>query len=375
MGIKSRIPEVPSIALGTVDLSVYEMVGAYSTFVNEGIYNTPVMIKSIEDKNGTILYQNVPNPKDVISKEAAYVTVNLMEGVTRSGSGVRLRTGSSHRKDYKRVVTGYPYSFTNPIAGKTGTTQNQSDGWFMGMVPNLCTGVWVGAEDRATHFPDVKYGQGAAMALPIWGVFMKKCYADKTLKISKGDFPRPGNLSIVGGFGLCGIPEKAIEELVRIQVTDLTCISNNAGVDDFGLGLLLQKHQIKKMIASYVGENKEFERQMLSGELDVELTPQGTLSEKCRAAKAGIPAFYTPAGYGTEIAKGKESREFNGKMHLMEHAFKADFSFIKAWKGDEAGNLIFKATARNFNVPLFLKQLRVILMCQCVELQKLMWSK
>jgi len=172
------------------------MVGAYSTFVNEGIYNTPVMIKSIEDKNGTVLYQNVPNPKDVISKEAAYVTVNLMEGVTRSGSGVRLRTGKSFRKDYKRVVTGYPYSFTNPIAGKTGTTQNQSDGWFMGMVPNLCTGVWVGAEDRATHFSNVTYGQGAAMALPIWGVFMKKCYADKTLKVSKGEFPRPGNLSI-----------------------------------------------------------------------------------------------------------------------------------------------------------------------------------
>ena len=161
-----------------------------------------------------------------------------------------------------------------------------------------------------------------------------------------------GMTLMLGGFGLCGIPEKAIEELVRIQVTDLTCISNNAGVDDFGLGLLLQKHQIKKMIASYVGENKEFERQMLSGELDVELTPQGTLAEKCRAAKAGIPAFYTPTGYGTEIAKGKESREFNGKMHLMEHAFKADFSFIKAWKGDEAGNLIFKATARNFNVPM-----------------------
>ena len=161
-----------------------------------------------------------------------------------------------------------------------------------------------------------------------------------------------GMTLMLGGFGLCGIPEKAIGELVELGVKDLTCISNNAGVDDFGLGLLLQKHQIKKMIASYVGENKEFERQMLSGELDVELTPQGTLAEKCRAAKAGIPAFYTPTGYGTEIAKGKESREFNGKMHLLEHAYKADFSFIKAWKGDEAGNLIFKATARNFNVPM-----------------------
>ena len=157
---------------------------------------------------------------------------------------------------------------------------------------------------------------------------------------------------MLGGFGLCGLPENAIAELVRLNVSGLTCISNNAGVDDFGLGLLLQKRQIKKMIASYVGENKEFERQMLSGELDVELTPQGTLAEKCRAAKAGIPAFYTPAGYGTEVAQGKESREFNGKMHLMEKAFKADFAFIKAWKGDEAGNLIFKATARNFNLPM-----------------------
>ena len=157
---------------------------------------------------------------------------------------------------------------------------------------------------------------------------------------------------MLGGFGLCGLPENAIAELVRLNISGLTCISNNAGVDDFGLGLLLQKKQIKKMIASYVGENKEFERQMLSGELDVELTPQGTLAEKCRAAKAGIPAFYTPAGYGTEVAQGKESREFNGKMHLMEEAFKADFAFIKAWKGDEAGNLIFKATARNFNLPM-----------------------
>ena len=129
----------------------------------------------------------------------------------------------------------------------------------------------------------------------------------------------------------------------------LTCISNNAGVDDFGLGLLLQKKQIKKMIASYVGENAEFERQMLSGELDVELTPQGTLAEKCRAAQAGIPAFFTPAGYGTEVAEGKETREFNGKMYVMEEAYQADFAIVKAWKGDEAGNLIFRGTARNFN--------------------------
>lgn len=154
---------------------------------------------------------------------------------------------------------------------------------------------------------------------------------------------------MLGGFGLCGIPENSIAALVKLEVTGLTCISNNAGVDDFGLGLLLQKHQIKKMISSYVGENAEFERQMLSGELDVELTPQGTLAEKCRAAQAGIPAFFTPAGFGTEVALDKEVREFNGKMHIMELAYKADFAIIKAWKGDTAGNLIFKGTARNFN--------------------------
>ncbi|MFT0713903.1 CoA transferase subunit A [Flagellimonas lutimaris] len=158
-----------------------------------------------------------------------------------------------------------------------------------------------------------------------------------------------GMTFMLGGFGLCGIPENAIAELVRLGIKDITCISNNAGVDDFGLGLLLQKHQIKKMISSYVGENDEFERQMLSGELEVELTPQGTLAEKCRAAQSGFPAFYTPAGYGTEVAEGKETREFDGKMYVLEPAFKADFSFVKAWKGDEAGNLIFKGTARNFN--------------------------
>jgi|TARA_B110000114_G_scaffold108520_1_gene113881 3-oxoacid CoA-transferase subunit A len=154
---------------------------------------------------------------------------------------------------------------------------------------------------------------------------------------------------LLGGFGLCGIPEKAIAELVRLEVMNLTCISNNAGIDDFGLGLLLQQKQIRKMIASYVGENAEFERQMLSGELEVELIPQGTLAERSRAAQAGFPGFYTPAGYGTEVAEGKEVREFNGKMHVLEKAFEADFGFIKAWKGDEAGNLIFKGTARNFN--------------------------
>ena len=158
-----------------------------------------------------------------------------------------------------------------------------------------------------------------------------------------------GMTLMLGGFGLCGIPENAISELVAMDIKDLTCISNNAGVDDFGLGLLLQKHQIKKMISSYVGENDEFERQMLSGELDVELIPQGTLAERCRAAQAGFPAIYTPAGYGTEVAEGKETREFDGKMYVLETAFKAEFSFVKAWKGDAAGNLIFKGTARNFN--------------------------
>ncbi|MCF6350119.1 MAG: CoA transferase subunit A [Flavobacteriaceae bacterium] len=160
---------------------------------------------------------------------------------------------------------------------------------------------------------------------------------------------KSGMTFMLGGFGLCGIPENSITELVNLGITDLTCISNNAGVDDFGLGLLLQKRQIKKMISSYVGENDAFERQMLSGELDVELIPQGTLAERCRATGAGIPAFYTPAGFGTEVAEGKETRAFNGKMYVLEHAFNSEFAFVKAWKGDTAGNLIFKGTARNFN--------------------------
>ena len=154
---------------------------------------------------------------------------------------------------------------------------------------------------------------------------------------------------MLGGFGLCGIPENSIAELVKKDVKGLTCISNNAGVDDFGLGLLLQGKQIKKMISSYVGENDEFERQMLSGELEVDLIPQGSLAERCRAGGAGIPAFSTPAGFGTEVAEGKEVREFNGKPHILEHALTADFAIVKAWKGDTEGNLIFKATAKNFN--------------------------
>jgi len=160
---------------------------------------------------------------------------------------------------------------------------------------------------------------------------------------------KDGMTLMVGGFGLCGIPENSIAELVRLGVKNLVCISNNAGVDDFGLGLLLQKRQVRKMISSYVGENDEFERQMLSGELEVDLIPQGSLAERCRAGGAGIPAFYTPAGYGTEVGEGKEVRVFNGKAHILEMALTADFALVKAWKGDTAGNLMFKATARNFN--------------------------
>jgi len=158
-----------------------------------------------------------------------------------------------------------------------------------------------------------------------------------------------GMTLMVGGFGLCGIPENSIAQLVQMGVKNLTCISNNAGVDDFGLGLLLQGKQVKKMISSYVGENDEFERQMLSGELEVDLIPQGSLAERCRAGGAGIPAFFTPAGYGTEVAEGKEVRMFNGKPHILESALTADYAIVKAWKGDTEGNLIYKATARNFN--------------------------
>ncbi len=192
-----EIPEVPSIALGTPDVSLYEMVGAYGTFANEGVYVKPTMIERIEDKNGTVLYVNVPETKDVISSETAFVTVSLMQGVTQGGSGTRLRhTWASANSLYKNAVTGYPYAFENPIAGKTGTTQNNSDGWFMGMVPNLVTGVWVGGEDRAVHFPTTAYGQGATMALPIWAMYMKKCYADEDLDVSTGNFRKPEKISI-----------------------------------------------------------------------------------------------------------------------------------------------------------------------------------
>ncbi|MEO6188939.1 MAG: CoA transferase subunit A [Ginsengibacter sp.] len=160
---------------------------------------------------------------------------------------------------------------------------------------------------------------------------------------------KDGSVILIGGFGLCGIPENCIGALVKKGSKNLTCISNNAGIDDFGIGLLLQQHQVKKMISSYVGENAEFERQLISNELDVELVPQGTLATRCLASGYGMPAIYTPAGVGTEVAEGKEVRRFNGKEYLLEHAFEADFALVKAWKGDTEGNLIYKATARNFN--------------------------
>ncbi len=193
-GIKSRIPEVPAIALGTVDLSLFEMVGAYSTFANKGLQVEPMMILKIEDKNGTVLEQFLPKSKEVLSEESAYVIINLLEGVTEAGSGIRLRTKWGKYPD--NIATGYPYEFTNPIAGKTGTTQNQSDGWFMGIVPNLATGVWVGAEDRAAHFFGIEKGQGASMALPIWALYHKKMYANEELGISQEEFEKPENLTI-----------------------------------------------------------------------------------------------------------------------------------------------------------------------------------
>ena len=197
LGIEQNIPALPSISLGTPDLSVFEMVAAYSTFANKGVYTRPIMVKRIEDKGGTILYQYSPENRDVLSDEIAYVTIKLMEGVTKFGSGQRLRHSyAKNQAVYKEVMTGYPYEFENAIAGKTGTTQNQSDGWFMGMVPNLVTGVWVGGEDRATHFRSIAYGQGATMALPIWANYMKGCYSNDQLGVSNDDFERPKALSI-----------------------------------------------------------------------------------------------------------------------------------------------------------------------------------
>jgi penicillin-binding protein 1A len=198
MGITSYLPRVPSIALGTPDISLFEMVGAYSTFANKGIYVKPIMISRIEDKNGTVLFEVVPETTDVLSEESAYVTIDLLKGVTESGSGIRLRHQGADEANYayKNVVTGYPYQFQNPIAGKTGTTQNQSDGWFMGMVPNLVTGVWVGGDDRAVHFEDIAFGQGATMALPIWAMYMRGAYEIPELGISLEDFEAPEKLTI-----------------------------------------------------------------------------------------------------------------------------------------------------------------------------------
>lgn len=194
LGVETEIPAVPSVALGTVDLSLYEMVGALNTFANKGMYVKPMMVLRIEDKNGTILEEFTPETKEVLSESIAYTTINLMEGVTKYGSGIRLRTSGGNYPD--EVVTGYPYIFDNPIAGKTGTTQNQSDGWFIGLVPNLSTGVWVGAEDRSVHFVDLARGQGASMALPIWALYMKKNYENEELGISKEEFDKPENLTI-----------------------------------------------------------------------------------------------------------------------------------------------------------------------------------
>ncbi|MBF00462.1 PBP1A family penicillin-binding protein [Flavobacterium coralii] len=195
LGITSNIPEQPAIALGAAEITVREMVAAYSTFANKGMYIKPMVITRIEDKNGVELFRNAPVTREVMSKDVAYAVIKLLEGVTETGSGGRLRWGGAGGTGYHRM-TGYPYALTNPIAGKTGTTQNQSDGWFMGMVPNLATGVWVGNEDRSAHFKSLTYGQGATMALPIWGIFMKKCYADDNLNVSQKPFERPDNLSI-----------------------------------------------------------------------------------------------------------------------------------------------------------------------------------
>ncbi|MBG7610878.1 transglycosylase domain-containing protein [Polaribacter sp. BAL334] len=207
-GIETPIKPMPSIALGAVDLSLLEMTSAYSTFANKGLRVEPMIITRIEDKNGKVLKDFTPKSQEVLSEESAYVIIDLLKGVTNAGSGIRLR---SNYTSAGKVATGFPYSFTNPIAGKTGTTQNQSDGWFMGMVPNLVTGVWTGGEDRATHFRGILKGQGATMALPSWAIFMRKCYADKTLNISKDDFERPENVTI--NLNCSGTSENTLNEI------------------------------------------------------------------------------------------------------------------------------------------------------------------
>lgn len=223
LGVNSEIPNQPSIALGAVEITVQDMVAAYSTFANQGVYMKPQFISRIEDKNGVVLYETIPESRDVLNKDIAYAVIKLLEGVTESGSGVRLRTQGGGSGDNR--WTGYPYMFTNPIAGKTGTSQNQSDGWFIGMVPNLVTGVWVGCEDRSARFKSITYGQGATAALPVWGYFMKKCYEDKDLQVSKDPFERPDNLSIKVD---CWTPKKV--------ETDSTAVdTEEQDIDEFGL--------------------------------------------------------------------------------------------------------------------------------------------
>ena len=224
LGVKTNIPIQPSIALGAVDITVEDMVAAYSTFANQGVYMKPQFISRIEDKNGVVLYEPVPESHDVLNKDIAYAVIKLLEGVTESGSGVRLRTQGGGSGDNR--WTGYPYMFTNPIAGKTGTSQNQSDGWFIGMVPNLATGVWVGCEDRSARFNGITYGQGATAALPVWGYFMKKCYEDPDLQVSKDPFQRPDNLSIKVD---CWTPRKVENDSTAVPVEE------EQNTDEFGL--------------------------------------------------------------------------------------------------------------------------------------------
>jgi penicillin-binding protein 1A len=212
LGIKSEIPVQPSIALGAVEITVQDMVAAYSTFANQGVYMKPQFITRIEDKSGVVIYEPIPESHDVLNKDIAFAVIKLLEGVTEGGSGERLRTSGGGNGDNR--WTGYPYSFRNPIAGKTGTTQNQSDGWFMGMVPNLVTGVWVGCEDRSARFKTITYGQGATAALPVWGYFMKLCYDDPGLHVSKSDFDRPANLSIKVD---CYTPRAVVKDTTNIQ--------------------------------------------------------------------------------------------------------------------------------------------------------------
>jgi penicillin-binding protein 1A len=223
LGVTSEIPVQPSIALGAVDITVQDMVAAYSTFANQGVYMKPQFISRIEDKNGAVIFEPVPESHDVLNKDVAFAVIKLLEGVTEGGSGERLRTEGGGSGDNR--WTGYPYMFKNPIAGKTGTSQNQSDGWFIGMVPNLVTGIWVGCEDRSAHFKSITYGQGATAALPIWGYFMEKCYDDKDLLISKDDFERPDNFNIKVD---CWTPQKRTE-----KVKDSTDIEQNT--EEFGI--------------------------------------------------------------------------------------------------------------------------------------------